>query len=122
MSASVKLTWNGARVEREIKADLNGRLALCGELVASTIRRRLSTPGPAASAPGEHPHAQSGRLRGSVSYSTDPASLTLRVGTNVEYGGFLEHGTSRMAARPFLLRTVFELRPQLRRIMSKPRR
>lgn len=122
MSASVKVTWNGNRVHQEIKADINARLDLAGELIASTIRRNLSTPGPAASAPGQFPHAQSGRLRNSVTYSTDASKMTLRVGTNVEYAAFLEGGTRRMEPRPFLLRTVFMLKPQLRAIFTRPRK
>ena len=46
-----------------------------------------------------------GRLRSSISMSapqTERGSVTIHVGTNVEYAPFLEYGTSRMSARPFL--------------------
>jgi len=53
------------------------------------------------SAPGSPPSVQTGRLRNSIGYNVvGPARA--QVGTNVEYGLYLEFGTSRMPARPFL--------------------
>lgn len=45
-----------------------------------------------------------GRLRSSVTHETgkDQQGPVARVGTNVEYGPFVELGTSRMTAKPFL--------------------
>jgi phage gpG-like protein len=55
-----------------------------------------------ASAPGQYPASDTGRLASSV--RTDVVGPTAYVvGTNVEYGPMLEFGTSRMAARPWLL-------------------
>lgn len=45
-----------------------------------------------------------GRLRASIGVSqtfTARGSVTV-VGTNVEYGGFIEYGTSRQRAQPYL--------------------
>ena len=41
-----------------------------------------------------------GRLRNSISHETDSDSVY--IGTNVEYAAFVELGTSRMKARPYL--------------------
>jgi len=41
-----------------------------------------------------------GRLRGSVSHVTQPRAVT--IGTNVEYAPYIELGTYKMAARPYL--------------------
>ena len=57
--------------------------------------------GHVASAPGQYPASDTGRLVGSIGAEISPTSAT--VGTNVEYGPYLEFGTSRMAARPWLL-------------------
>jgi HK97 gp10 family phage protein len=76
------------------------------------------------SAPGEPPWKQTGHLSGSmdaigeIATSTDPETgdtaiggvetfkdergFVARVGTNVRYAPFLEFGTSRMEARPYL--------------------
>ena len=80
-----------------------------------------------ASAPGSPPAVDTGRLRASISTNwsgsginrgvvgkeaqledgignpgTSPTEFRVVVGTNVEYAPFLEFGTKRMAARPFM--------------------
>lgn len=57
-----------------------------------------------ASAPGQYPASDTGRLAASVRMEMPQAgNLTGRVGTAVFYGPMLEFGTSRMAARPWLM-------------------
>jgi phage gpG-like protein len=57
-----------------------------------------------ASAPGQYPASDTGRLAGSVRMELPQAgNVTGRVGTAVAYGPMLEFGTARMAARPWLL-------------------
>jgi phage gpG-like protein len=59
-----------------------------------------------ASAPGEYPASDTGRLASSVTMILPAAvapKVTAVVGTDVMYGKYLEFGTSRMAARPWLL-------------------
>jgi len=60
-----------------------------------------------ASAPGAYPSADTGRLSTNVRIDglnlATPAKMTATVGTDVKYGAYLEFGTSRMAARPWLL-------------------
>lgn len=57
-----------------------------------------------ASAPGQYPASDTGRLASSVRMEMpQPGNLTGRVGTAVNYGPHLEFGTSRMAARPWLM-------------------
>lgn len=69
------------------------------------------------SKPGEPPHRQTGRLRASVAQEHEPAKLTSRVGTNVAYGKFLELGTAKMAARPWLRRTLANNRNKVREMI-----
>ncbi len=61
-----------------------------------------------ASAPGQYPMADRGGLAASVSFDFTQAGekFTGTVGTNLVYGLYLETGTSRMAARPWLLRSI----------------
>lgn len=57
-----------------------------------------------ASAPGQYPASDTGRLATSVRMEMPQAgNLVGRVGTAVAYGPMLEFGTSRMAARPWLM-------------------
>ena len=54
-----------------------------------------------ASAPGESPAILSGTLSRSLYYKVR-GSHQLEIGADAKYAGFLESGTSKMAARPFL--------------------
>lgn len=57
-----------------------------------------------ASGTGGGPGVRTGRLRGSIAWrlGKDARSPYVDIGTAVHYGPFVELGTSRMAARPFL--------------------
>lgn len=49
-----------------------------------------------------------GRLRNSIAVEFMDGGLSARIGTNVEYAPFVEFGTRRMGARPFLF-PAFEM-------------
>lgn len=93
------------------------RAALKAQELRNEVVQLLSQPGTGrrytrgnrthtASAPGNAPAVDSGRLRQSIGVQ-QVAEGHYRVGTNVEYAPYLEYGTRRMAARPFL-RPAFE--------------
>ena len=68
--------------------------------------------GSRASAPGEYPMSDTGRLANNVVANLPTSgNLSAEVGTNIQYGRYLEFGTSRMAARPWLLPSL--TRPRL---------
>jgi hypothetical protein len=56
------------------------------------------------SEPGHKPSVRTGRLRGSITWrpGLDAISPFVDVGSSVVYAPYVELGTSRMAARPFL--------------------
>jgi HK97 gp10 family phage protein len=66
-----------------------------------------------ASAPGEAPAIRTGNLRSSILVEF-VGPCYRRVGTNVEYAKYLEFGTRRISARPFL-------RPALEKVAAKYR-
>ena len=43
-----------------------------------------------------------GRLRNSITHERRTEESAVHIGTNVEYGKYVEYGTSRMRAQPFL--------------------
>lgn len=53
------------------------------------------------SKPGEPPNEDTGHLRSNITV-TQVGPLHVRVASNARYSGFLEFGTSKMAARPFM--------------------
>jgi HK97 gp10 family phage protein len=80
----------------------------------SYIRDSLSQPYPPASKPGEIPHRRSGRLMAAVTATVEEQGDQIRVkwGNTAPYSGFLESGTGRMAARPFIRPASAHLGPQ----------
>lgn len=80
----------------------------------SDIKRTLSIS-PSPSSPGQPPGVDTGTLRRSVQIdrSRVDSDLLARVGTNVEYGRYLEYGTIKMAARPWLRPTLSKFKGKI---------
>ena len=57
-----------------------------------------------------------GRLRGSISHAHDDTSAY--IGTNVEYAPYVELGTRKMAARPFLKNAVANYTDEYKQIVE----
>ncbi len=93
-----------------------------GKVLRDRRGRFLRVYGAFPSRPGEPPHKQTGRLRGSVAWELVDTGRTwiARVGTNVRYGRFLELGTRRIRPRPWLVRSLDESRSQIRTILAAP--
>jgi len=64
-----------------------------------------------ASAPGQPPMTDTGRLASSIEFD-QRGDLTATVGSALVYAVYLEYGTSRMAARPYF-------RPAIERMRNK---
>lgn len=69
------------------------------------------------SKPGEFPHKQFGVLRRSIAQDYAPETVTARVGTPLSYGKYLELGSKKMAARPYLRRTLAEEQQKIEEII-----
>ena len=72
------------------------------QTVSAEIRATLDQATPGASLPGAPPADASGRLAASISVDTDPDAVRSVVTVSAPFAQFLEFGTIRMAARPFL--------------------
>ena len=57
-----------------------------------------------------------GRLRGSLTHASDGESAY--IGTNVEYGVYIEMGTYKMKARPYLEPAVMEHQDEYRELVE----
>lgn len=60
-----------------------------------------------------------GNLRGSITYEVDAGDNAVYIGTNVEYAPYVELGTSRQKAQPFLRPAASEHGAQYRKVLKK---
>jgi HK97 gp10 family phage protein len=110
--ATITLKWQGKQAVQTInQATIRGFRKVAKLYVAELRRLILETPKTGvmygshqASAPGEPPASETGRLILSFRVTTelDDVRPKVRVSTQSLYAKYLEYGTSRMAARPFM--------------------
>lgn len=96
-------------IEKEVKKALDATgLKLRGDVIKAisrspatgkTYRKYSPNRTHRASAPGEPPASDTGRLANSIVFK-DEGRLAVSVGSDVVYASYLEFGTSRMAPRP----------------------
>lgn len=60
-----------------------------------------------------------GNLRASITHEVDAADNAVYIGTNVEYAPYVELGTSRQKAQPFLRPAASEHGVQYRQVLEK---
>ena len=59
-----------------------------------------------------------GRLRGSIAHKVVPAEKAVYIGTNVEYAAYVECGTVKMAAQPYLKPSIANRAKTYQRILE----
>lgn len=59
-----------------------------------------------------------GRLRNSITHAVEESEKAAYIGTNVEYAPYVELGTSRQKAQPYLRPAATEHGPEYKRIME----
>lgn len=113
------LTWNGPQVLAELQAagweGVQRTTVFFWQKVVEALNVSNPRPYVTPSNPGEPPRKRTGWLQRNILYELDEAAKTGRVGIGrlALYGAYLELGTRRMAARPFLLATLDKHRQQL---------
>lgn len=60
-----------------------------------------------------------GNLRGSITHEVDAGDNAVYIGTNVKYAPYVELGTSRQKAQPFLRPAASEHGAQYRQVLKK---
>ena len=129
MATFKSLKWYGDDVYKKIHNEQKKRVRQAAIFLESYIRKSFK-PGSGnvymvagkphhASAAGEPPAALSGNLRNSITHEIEEALWDIigRVGTNVEYGKWLELGTKDMSPRPYLRRAIEENKQELVNIL-----
>lgn len=104
MSASVRIEGMSALHRALLKVNQEGQRTVRREVQRSLLNIQRGAK--------ERCPVDTGRLRASIATETTDDGLSGVVGTNVEYGPFVEFGTSRMVAQPYLFPSWEEERPQ----------
>ena len=92
-------------VLRSANSEIEKAIAIGTIQVQNESKRLVNRfSGPPASKPGEPPHKRTGTLDRSIDMETFTRGKDFvgRVGTNLNYGLWLEIGTRKMAKRPYL--------------------
>lgn len=126
-------TWNDDYVrnlEKQIGDNLEkaaiflkGKIKEVLNVTGNPYRAAMGEKGPwyknaDPSQPGEPPHKMLGDLMRSIAYEMSPDRQAAFVGTNLDYGFFLEIGTKTMAARPYLRATMMKEQDTISKIVA----
>lgn len=101
--ARERLDWHGEKVLRALDAKWGKSLDDIGFSMEDEIKNSF---GPKGSSPGSPPGVDHGRLKSSI--TTEREGLVMRIGSTLKamfgktYALYLEIGTTRMEARPYL--------------------
>lgn len=96
ISMEVKIqTDNTDKIKQIARENLQTALALIGQAAETNAIYEITVLGA----------VDTGNLRRSIEHGDDGKD-TAYVGTNVEYGKYVEYGTSKMKPRPFLKQAV----------------
>lgn len=100
-----------AMVRDRAEADLAEQV----DAEVADLKAALGVTGGGPSEPGGDPHKRSGRLQAGIGGGTDAAGDEVRgsVYSDVPYAPFLQEGTDRMAARPFLTHSLARLEKRI---------
>ena len=134
----MSLNWNGEQAQAAIERMMSRRIGQACGYLEKVVKADISQTGTLRyhpltkkgkrsktaktiynfthSVPGNPPYKQTGHLRRSITHEV--SKLIGRVGTNLLYGRYLELGTRRMAARPYLRRALIQTTFTLRRIIG----
>jgi len=80
--------WMGAQFERKVKQTVSARLHQAGEAGVEEARRLVPV--------------DTGQTRASIGYTVDESRLLLQLHADTTWAVFVEMGTRRQPARPFL--------------------
>lgn len=123
MAVKWSLTWYGDAVAARLNERLHAGVEAAALAVLQYARQSVSRPNPtgrAPSRPGEPPKMVTGELRDSLgaAVAVEGERVVAVVGAGARHALFLELGTRRMAARPFLRPALFNQRGEILRLVA----
>lgn len=91
---------------------------LVSKIAVNVAKQIVSVLGPEPSKPGEPPHRQTGEGQESIEHGWDQ-DLAMPYLTSNEYMWDLEFGTTTIAPRPWMRRTIEAIEPILRHMIDQ---
>lgn len=101
----IKITDNSGKVKEELEAAVKKALTACG-LTAQSYAKNLCP-------------VDTGNLRNSLTYEVDEDEQAAYIGTNVEYASFVEFGTYKQKAQPYLEPAVADHTQEYEQLIKK---
>lgn len=100
------------------KREEKGLLSI-SDFLQKAIKKKVGRTG-GTSSPGQPPNKQSGVLWASIKKdNTGINRKVIKVGTDEDYGVYLEIGTSKMASRPYMRNTFRENKSIIEKVFEK---
>lgn len=109
------------KFERQMQRNFDDAARLLTRKIKARIRkaRRPGVP----SRPFHPPHSQTGTLKASIGWDRTPPTagmaIVRKVGPTVLYGYYLEEGTRKMWARPYIKSTFRANQGEIKRILTR---
>ena len=113
-----KAAFEGLQDGADIVVNHAKRLVAKGPKTGRTYKKYRPKRTHRASAPGEAPATDTGRLLNSIRARTAKKKLTIEVMAGTKYARWLEYGTRRIKPRPFLRRALREKRVEVTEIVQ----
>lgn len=113
-----RLEWNGDAAEVFVRGRTLSALMVLGAEGERRAKELVAVQGPPRSSPGSPPHKDTGDLHESITHEVDAGQMAVRIGTDLPYGLYLEVGTSKMAARPWLRRAMMDVASRADQILG----
>lgn len=114
-AAAAALPGEVAIKVNEVKQKISERTPRAANVLRNHALTVLANPSP--SAPGSPPGVRTGLLRGS--WSPFSGANICGITSGAHYAGYLEYGTRKMAARPFVQRIANESLPEIQAIFAE---
>lgn len=96
--------WNDEAVLAFVREKIINRLTLVGEFVEGAAKN--NTP------------VKTGNLQRSINYKVNDEDLSVTIGTPVEYAPYVEFGTTKRGAKPYLRPALYENKQEIKKILK----
>ena len=120
---TVRFKWEGGRAKWAVRSAIADGMEKASLEFVKLVKRKINTPYPPASRPGEPPHRRTGNLRANIDYWINRKELKVMIGPteDAEYGIYLEYGAPRanLEPRPFLKPSMDEMAPRVQSIVGR---